>query len=179
MQRLRNILFVVCLLLLAGDLAFWWTSRHAISIVAIGVPPDGRTQFVASHQSRLYLMICGYVLDDRRRLWIDGTVGSAETGRRLVDELTTNAKNNAVFGPAGMAAGATDLAGGGRWWIVWVPQWLPVGLLCIWPATRLRVLLRRRRWRRNGQCIECGYDLRATPERCPECGTVRRPVRPG
>jgi hypothetical protein len=55
-----------------------------------------------------------------------------------------------------------------------VPCWLPVALTAMAPALWLNGRVRRWRNRKRGLCPDCGYDLRATPERCPECG--RTPV---
>ncbi len=63
-------------------------------------------------------------------------------------------------------------------WIEWrfilrMPHWFVVLLAAILPAWRFGGFARRRRRYRleHGLCVHCGYDLRGTPERCPECGT--------
>jgi hypothetical protein len=59
-------------------------------------------------------------------------------------------------------------------WSVRIPLWLPASVSAVLPALWLSKRLRRRR---RGLCPNCGYDLRATPDRCPECGTEKSEVR--
>ena len=53
-----------------------------------------------------------------------------------------------------------------------IPYWSVALLFGLAPAARLIGILRLRRLTQSGRCPTCGYDLRATPERCPECGTI-------
>jgi hypothetical protein len=58
-----------------------------------------------------------------------------------------------------------------------IPFWV-IKLLALLPcwsiATRVYHMLKSRKIGRMGRCSVCGYDLRATPNRCPECGN--RPI---
>ena len=62
-------------------------------------------------------------------------------------------------------------------WIILPSPWhellvligLPVSLIFLWASARWA---RQGRRARAGLCAACGYDLRATPGRCPECGRV-------
>jgi hypothetical protein len=55
---------------------------------------------------------------------------------------------------------------------VTIPYWFLALLVVFWPVRKALIRRKRRRSSRRGLCPTCGYDLRATPERCPECGTI-------
>lgn len=54
-----------------------------------------------------------------------------------------------------------------------IPAWLPVVAFALpWLLRVADLAAARRRRRRGNVSAGCGYDLRATPGRCPECGNV-------
>ena len=62
--------------------------------------------------------------------------------------------------------------------LLWTPPWVGIplavacGMLVFAQVVGARAAERRQeRWYR-GKCVRCGYDMRASPARCPECGRL-------
>jgi hypothetical protein len=64
-------------------------------------------------------------------------------------------------------------SGQSRYWLLAIPYWPLVSLGLVLPASLFAVrAMRAERRRARNLCQHCGYDLRATPDRCPECLTT-------
>jgi len=58
-----------------------------------------------------------------------------------------------------------------------VSYWVAVPALAFLPGMWLFCVVRQGPRTRPGKCVKCGYDIRASKDRCPECGTPI-PVNP-
>ncbi len=56
---------------------------------------------------------------------------------------------------------------------VFIPHWAIAATFAFLPATAMFAALRRRHRAHRGLCQFCGYDLRASEDRCPECGASK------
>lgn len=176
-RRLLNVLALLSLPLLAGAGALWVRSyRCTDRVFRVG---DGGARSVRTARGHvevgLYLSDAPSPPAQRHGLryvrdipqppynWLidlDSEAGDRDAAVRVAG-FAWYSKRNARRGLASI--------------LIVVPFWALSGAasvpLLIWVGARVRGNRDDRR-RRLGRCAACGYDLRVTPDRCPECGTV-------
>ena len=102
----------------------------------------------------------------------DWTTGDPPPERRWLRAGFRFQRRKMKFRPSVAPTGAADSY---TYYSLEIPYWSPIALTGVGPALALWTTARARRFRRRrerGLCVRCGYDLRATPSRCPECGTA-------
>jgi hypothetical protein len=109
--------------------------------------------------------------------WSHVSYPVADHGAGLWAEVAARDRRGGWLKRIGVAYSSVDYGNDGRQmrYAVYLPHWVVVVGLLLPAAARFWMIVRRRRVAgRRGRncCVVCGYDLRATPGRCPECGTV-------
>ena len=185
-----SIFSLVLCVALAGVWArsYWMTDRLALSAPVSGVHDQARllligsegggidvraerihflrspdaARFVSEHPSYLGFQAGAYPILET---WV-----SPEVPNRAGFAFHREAVTESILGVRGpMSIGDKPID---RWTSseLIAPIW-PLELLLALPPTFALIRWRRRRNARlSGMCKGCGYDLRGTPQRCPECG---------
>jgi hypothetical protein len=168
-RRLFTGLSVLSLVLWIATLALWVRSDRSTDVIYYSAWSSGIT--ILSTRGRVDLIHFPYVPDAK----LAGFVPSFHTSP--FDEfhgVGSHSLDLMVPDSGGWFLGFGFIAGNSlqyrRVRAIWCPHWFLVLLFAILPAFYLRGMLRSRRRHREGLCPVCGYDRRATPDRCPECG---------
>jgi hypothetical protein len=196
-MRLRRLFsclgLALWLLPLAVVLALWGRSHFRLDELS-RVTDDYQTQALVSYQGGLHFIRSGDTASPRPLAWdtliipkgatrehlyIIGSVRWQYVGFSWIGLAPRAPPPRAAPSPATpgpVPARPRPLAPLAPWlmlrpldaWIV--PYWALALPFCLPPLRRTFLFARRQLRRRRQQCPACGYDLRASPARCPECG---------
>jgi hypothetical protein len=177
---LRRPLFAIAsaisMLLCVCTIALWVRSYFRQDLITWGVIGDTGLQACAAHSvfgETQFMSATRSAPGWKEFHWpkpglnFDGSRTSSENTLVGVSRVLgpTSYRSLAGFGFLAVNSGNFSLR------MVAVPQWFLALLFAIAPTFWFFGTHRRRAKRRRlGLCPHCGYDLRATPDRCPECG---------
>ena len=165
-RRVRISVTALSLVLCATAAALWVASWRRAHVVDWGGDESAAT--AGAFRGGCWVGWAQWGASDRRGAGFRyRTLGASELPRRF-DPVSGYASTRrfAGFGLGSTRSPPTSST------MVAVPLWPFVVLSLIPPALAWRSRRRRLRRTRAALCLACGYDLRATPGRCPECGTA-------
>jgi hypothetical protein len=164
------IVSTLSVLLLATVIVLWIRSRHHADVVGF-YTFAGHLDAVSSDKGGMLFFSSDVPFGQEMGLSGDAMSFPADEFINIHDMLfdPTNAKWSFIgfrfaAGPIGQW--------GWKYSTLMVPYWALIVVLAVLPLRKLRGLIIRRRRRRRGQCLTCGYDLSHSEGRCPECGAA-------
>jgi hypothetical protein len=190
--RRQSEFFGVCLIVISAIpwIAFVaWLSWLAIKLSWLLIRP---TKYPLMALGSLVLLVAVSALWSRGWFYVDYFVAGSGPWRWLtvanhgILEIGRGHTNGTLSGLQWMVIPAEKYPKYREWffyfvrnptgWVIGIPLWFCMIVL----AGLSAISFRHRRTRSPGFCQKCGYDLRATPARCPECGTLASsvPIRP-
>ncbi len=190
MKRLLwRIFWSTSLLIAISTSVLWWRSYHAFDSYGQLNPnanEDTRWFFViASMKGDLTFKVAVFQEPDMRPLYpifseFEGFHSHASDPSRydlyIPNEINTKSTSRGLVDPIRLALGDVIyfnyLVGPMKTYGIVIPHYSVVVAGLFSPGIAIVFHLRVRRRSMKGLCPACGYDLRATPERCPECGLI-------
>jgi hypothetical protein len=164
----------VSMLLLAGTAGLWMRSHWMIDEISLKTRPAIRYE-LTSRNGSLRLMRHENADEPTPATWISTRRNpAAEKDWDLSALAQVGSIPYVSLGKAGFKAETGGLWGPGysvhAYRAYSAPLWAFCAVFALWPMLRVGLGFRRRRGFGENCCLKCGYDLRATPDRCPECG---------
>jgi hypothetical protein len=187
LRRLFTLLSALSLLLCVAVVVLWVRGFYAVDMFKFRCSRyycdiEAQSSHFSVWASRYYQLRPAYLAEGRGAIKKPGIYAKLAHADPLPGQITLGYscyrpradETGPIFSAFDVGRQLTPDEGGRYLWRGWiqVPYWFVALASAVVPAYGAAGWYRRRQRLQAGVCRRCGYDLRATSGRCPECGTV-------
>jgi hypothetical protein len=179
-----------------------WCAPHGQEYIIFGRSGGHCVEISHDHKTTIIIAIANWPATNQPLVWRSGIVGVPGPEWGLTLDRDPNGSWRPGFGGSGRLwirpnhyAPINELEGRNNSSLIPVPVRVSIKSVEDWQAEMISSVLpvlwvlrmslvaikrlledhrRRNEWRHRlfDTCVKCNYDMRATPDRCPECGTI-------